>query len=71
MKYPYIVNKNGVYYPAGAEVPEDNPKAKTKTDINRLKLDDLKALALGNGIEGANDMTGEDLKKALIEKLGL
>ena len=23
MKYPYIVCKNGVWYPAGAEVPED------------------------------------------------
>lgn len=22
MKYPYIVNKDGVWYPAGAEVPE-------------------------------------------------
>ena len=22
-KYPYIVNKDGVWYPAGAEVPED------------------------------------------------
>ena len=23
MKYPYIVNKNGVWYPAGADVPDD------------------------------------------------
>lgn len=23
MKYPYIVNKDGVWYPAGTEVPED------------------------------------------------
>lgn len=23
MKYPHIVVKNGVWYPAGAEVPED------------------------------------------------
>ena len=22
-KYPYIVNKNGTWYPSGAEVPED------------------------------------------------
>ena len=23
MKYPYIVNKNGIWYPAGAEVPQE------------------------------------------------
>lgn len=22
-KYPYMVNKNGIWYPAGAEVPDD------------------------------------------------
>ena len=29
MKYPYIVGKNGVWYPAGTEVAEDNPNIKT------------------------------------------
>lgn len=85
MKYPYIVNKNGVYYPAGTEVPEDKvveldenqkqntneSKQYTKTDISRMPVEDLKALATEQGIEGAEEMKGEDLKKALFEKFGL
>ena len=79
MKYPYIVCKNGVWYPAGTEVPEDNPNTKTengqnqytKTDINRMSTAELQALALENGIDGSNEMTGAELKKVLIEKFGL
>ena len=91
MKYPYIVNYGGVWYPAGADVPvgekpiiknkveekvvetpkaEDTPKY-TKTEINRMPLDELKALASRSGVEGANDMTGGDLKKLLIEMFNL
>ena len=69
MKYPYIVGKNGVWYPAGTEVPEDNPN--TKTEINRMSTAELKSLAIENGINGAEGMTGADLKKVLIEKFGL
>ena len=43
----------------------------TKTDINRMPASELKSLALENGIDCANDMTGADLKKALIEKFNL
>lgn len=32
MKYPHIVVKNGVWYPAGAEVPEDIPSKVELTD---------------------------------------
>ena len=32
MKYPHIVVKNGVWYPAGAEVPEDAPLKVELTD---------------------------------------
>ena len=79
MKYPYIVCKNGVWYPAGTEVPEDNPNTKTgngqnqytKTEINRMSTAELQELALENNIEGANEMTGAELKKVLIEKFGL
>lgn len=93
MKYPYIVNKDGVWYPAGAEVPEganpivekkvevkqevvetpkveDTPKY-TKTEINRMPLDELKALATEKGVNGADDMTGGELKKLLIEMFNL
>lgn len=79
MKYPYIVGKNGVWYPAGTEVPEDNPNTKTengqnqytKTEINRMSTAELQALALENGIDGSDEMTGAELKKVLIEKFGL
>ena len=79
MKYPYIVNKNGVWYPAGTEVPEDIPTQNvaeeknqyTKTEINRMSTAELQELALENDIDGANEMTGAELKKVLIEKFGL
>ena len=79
MKYPYIVGKNGVWYPAGTEVPEDNPNTKTengqnqytKTEINRMSTAELQELALENSVDGADEMTGAELKKVLIEKFGL
>ena len=84
MKYPYIVNKNGVWYPSGADVPEDiSPvttdslteklvhNGRTKTEINRMSTAELQELALENGICGADEMTGAELKKVLIEKFGL
>lgn len=43
----------------------------TKTDINRMPINELKALASANGIEGWVDMTGAELKKTLIEKFNL
>ena len=84
MKYPYIVNKNGTWYPSGADVPEDTSPISennlteklvhngyTKTEINRMSTAELQALALENGIVGADEMTGAELKKVLIEKFGL
>ena len=84
MKYPYIVNKNGVWYPAGADVPDDispivadNLTEKiahngyTKTEINRMSTSELRSLAQENGIDGAGETTGAELKKVLIEKFGL
>lgn len=93
-KYPYIVNKNGIWYPAGTEVPggtnpiteekkEDDfskhmnpPKENegfnyTKTEINRMSTAELKEVAKENGIENAEDITGGELKKILIEKFEL
>ena len=84
MEYPYIVNKNGVWYPAGADVPEDiSPivtdnlteklvhNGHTKTEINRMSTAELQEFALENGVDGADEMTGAELKKVLIEKFGL
>ena len=84
MIYPYIVNKNGVWYPAGANVPEDTSpittdnlteklvhNVHTKTEINRMSTAELQALATENSIDNADNMTGAELKKVLIEKFEL
>lgn len=44
-------------------------KKYTKTDINKLDKSELQELAAENGVEGAYDMTGSELKKILIEML--
>lgn len=60
-----------------AEIPEtyveETPEEQqyTRTDINRMNKDDLVSLATAAGIEGAEDMSGSDLKKELIERFGL
>ena len=78
MKYPYIVNYNGIWHPAGTEVPEgvqaeqqDKDDNLTKTDINRMTTSELKELAEKEEIYGFEEMTGAELKKVLIEKYGL
>ena len=48
------------------EFEEDQQKPLTKTDINKMKVEELKELAKVNGIEGADEMTGDKLKEALI-----
>lgn len=76
----HSVKHNGVWYKVGQEIPEGksqkssdpaNPTTYTKTDINRMSIDDLKALGTEQGIENAEELKGDDLKKLLIEKLGL
>lgn len=43
----------------------------SKTDINRASTDDLKKIAAEVGIEDAEEKTGGELKKLIIEKLEL
>lgn len=43
----------------------------TKTEINRMSTSDLKDLAKLNGIDDAEEMTGGELKKVLIEHFNL
>jgi hypothetical protein len=43
----------------------------TKTDINSMKVADLRKLATEQGIEHADDISGAELKSILIEKMGL
>jgi hypothetical protein len=87
MVYSHLVKYNGVYYPAGTNVPVgvasveikdnkiiDEVKEEikyTKTDINRMSTSDLKSLAKSEGIKDADTLSGADLKKVLIEKFGL
>ena len=55
------------------EVVEEKETASvfTKTEINRMPINELKALASANGIEGWVEMTGAELKRMLIEKFEL
>ena len=75
MKYPHIVVHNGKWYNAGEEVPENNNSGASfdysKTTINRMSTSDLQAFAAEPGIDNAEELTGAELKKLLIEKLGL
>ena len=68
---------NGKWYKAGEEIslakPQEEVKQNqyTKTEINRMATAELQTLALENDIDGAEQMTGAELKKVLIEKFGL
>ena len=61
-KAPVVSNDN---------IEQKEEQKYTKTDINRMTTAELQAFALEKGIDGADNMTGGDLKKVLIEKLGL
>lgn len=77
MKYPYIVNKDGVWYPAGSEVPagdnreNDSELQLTKTIISRMSVSDLRNLSSEKGLSDSDKMTGAEIKKWLINKLNL
>ena len=74
MKATHTIKRNGKWYNAGQEVPEDKQGtsfAYTKTDINRMSTADLQALASENGIANADSFSGADLKSMLIEKFDL
>ena len=52
--------------------PEETKEfAYTKTEINRMSTSELKRLSTQYDIDGAENMTGGELKKVLIEKFGL
>lgn len=48
-----------------------NEKKYTKTEINRMSTAELKTFAKEHEVDNAEEMTGAELKKVLIEKLGL
>ena len=65
----------GKWYNAGEEVPENNNSGASfdysKTTINRMSTSDLQSLAKEQEIENADEISGSELKKMLIEKFGL
>lgn len=77
----HFTKVNGKWYRAGqkipaffnAETPENEAEENhyTRTDINRMPVDELRKLAGETGISGAESMTGADIKKALIDALSL
>ena len=87
MKYDHMVKKNGIYYAAGEEVPENEEmtveeslpsfsetseqKPYTKTEIQRMSVDSLRILAKEAGIENPEEISGSEIKKLLIGHFGL
>ena len=69
MKFDYKVKYKGKWYLPGEEIPEET--AYTKTEINRMSTADLQKLAAEHGVSGADETTGGELKKILIEKFEL
>lgn len=73
----HTIKLNGKWYKAGSNVPKDtNPghynfKQYSKSEIMRMSTADLQSLAKEHGIPGAEDITGGELKKILIEKFEL
>ena len=68
-----IIKMNGKWYKAGDEIPdivlgEKSSGGYTKTEINRMSTADLQALAAEHGIEGAEEISGAELKRILIEQ---
>lgn len=84
MKFPYHVTHNGVDYKPNEEVPIGEKVVKeekkepvvadqkyNKTEINRMPINELKALAEKEGIKNLDTKGGAELKKELIEKFKL
>ena len=73
MKFDYKVKYKGKWYLPGEEIEEAEEHASlpfekpfTKTEINRMSTDALKALAAENNVSGYEEMTGAALKEYFI-----
>lgn len=49
----------------------ESQKRYSKTDINKMTTSELQTLAAAEGVDGALDKTGGELKKELIDYFGL
>ena len=85
MVYKTLVKHNGIYYKPGENVPiEESVETKehefdevvnehkySKSEIQLMKVDDLRELAKSIGMENVEETSGTNLKKALIEYYNL
>lgn len=69
---------NGKWYKAGEEISPTKPQNKvteqpqyTKTEIMRMNKAELQELARNTGVEGADEMSGAELKEYLLSVFGL
>lgn len=79
----HTIKKDGRWYKAGEEIsspadfmntpeiPVQKEKKFTKTEIYQMPVKELRELATEQGIDGAENLNGSDIKKLLIEKMGL
>ena len=78
----HSVKHNGVWYKPGEEIKEkpeventsgfsDEIPKYTKTDINLMKVSDLRKVVMNTGVEDADSMTGAEMKEYLINLFGL
>lgn len=63
-------SKNRQKKPLIMLISEEKTKYK-KTDINKMSTSELKELARAESVENAEEMTGVELKKVLIDLFGL
>jgi len=54
-----------------ASATDTRPLTYTKNDIMRMRKVNLVELAKSNGIDGADDMSGNQIKAELVKVLGL
>lgn len=71
----HVMKMDGKWYKAGETIEESSADATviqyTKTDITRMSIADMRAVAAENGIENADTMNKNELKPQLISVLGL
>lgn len=86
MVFNHLVKHNGIYYPAGANVPVGdaivetvlpleeptmNNAIYTKTEILGLKVAEVREIAEREGFENTQELSGAKIKEMLIEHFGL
>ncbi|MCD7724296.1 MAG: hypothetical protein LUI12_01865 [Clostridiales bacterium] len=71
-KPPTVTNENVTELEAKKTTEKESENMSyTKTDINRMSKEDLVVLAVKVGIENAEEISGSDLKKMLIDYYNL